>query len=253
MKTMLNLGAGNRIISEAVNHDLTQHREEIEVAWDLNELPWPWDDESFEKVAALSVLEHLRQNLLTSMDEIWRILKPGGSLYIGIENRFGYEYFLGKPDDHSFVTYTSLLPRFLANHRMKKKRGRHYRTYTYSYWGLKKLLREAGFRTANIAVSAPDYKNFAYLIPLDMAEIALFFHEKLGFGDTRRFSLEKDRPENRFSKILKRIIISIARLSRPATRENISALVLKLLQWLFTKSLFGSKLFAPSFSAFAHK
>jgi len=75
---MLNLGAGNRILEDAVNHDVVRHRPEIEVVHDLNVLPWPWEDASFDKVAALSVLEHLRQNLLTSMDEIWRILRPGG-------------------------------------------------------------------------------------------------------------------------------------------------------------------------------
>jgi predicted SAM-dependent methyltransferase len=75
---VLNLGAGNRIIEGAINHDVVKHRPEIDVVCDLNELPWPWEDETFDKVIALSVLEHLRQNLLTSMDEIWRIAKPGG-------------------------------------------------------------------------------------------------------------------------------------------------------------------------------
>lgn len=74
----LNLGCGNKPLEGYINHDLTVHADHVDIAWDLNELPWPWQDEAFEKVAAISVLEHLRQNLLTSMDELWRILEPHG-------------------------------------------------------------------------------------------------------------------------------------------------------------------------------
>lgn len=82
MDKILNLGCGNRLIENAVNHDLHRHREEIDIAWDLNDMPWPWEDESFEFIAARAVLEHLRINLLESVGECWRILKPGGKLYM---------------------------------------------------------------------------------------------------------------------------------------------------------------------------
>ena len=79
---LLNLGAGNRIIPEAINHDRIVHRPEIDVAWDLNDLPWPWEDESFDKILAIAVLEHLRIDLLQSVNECWRLLRPGGVIYI---------------------------------------------------------------------------------------------------------------------------------------------------------------------------
>jgi len=78
----LNLGAGNRILAEMINHDLTQHRPEIDIAWDLNSLPWPWPDNSFDMIVACSVLEHLRINLVESVNECWRILRSGGVLHI---------------------------------------------------------------------------------------------------------------------------------------------------------------------------
>lgn len=77
---ILNLGAGNRIIPEAENHDRIAHRKEIVTVWDLDDFPWPWNDESFEMIVARAVLEHLRANLLESVGECWRILKPGGVL-----------------------------------------------------------------------------------------------------------------------------------------------------------------------------
>lgn len=77
---ILNLGAGNDIREGAVNHDRLRHRPEIEVAHDLNVLPWPWGDESFDVIVARAVLEHLRINLLESVGECWRLLRPGGKL-----------------------------------------------------------------------------------------------------------------------------------------------------------------------------
>jgi len=80
MKATLNLGAGKRVMDNAVNHDLTKDWPGIDVAWDLNELPWPWGDCSFDLVVARAVFEHLKINLLESVGECWRILRPGGRL-----------------------------------------------------------------------------------------------------------------------------------------------------------------------------
>jgi len=82
MSDVLNLGCGNRLIPGAVQHDRTKHRPEINVVHDLNELPWPWEDESFDLVVARAVLEHLRITLIESVGECWRIMRPGGILYL---------------------------------------------------------------------------------------------------------------------------------------------------------------------------
>lgn len=78
----MNLGAGNNLVPGAVNHDLTRHRPEISVVWDLNSLPWPWEDCSFDMIVACAVLEHLRINLIDSVNECWRILRPHGVLHM---------------------------------------------------------------------------------------------------------------------------------------------------------------------------
>lgn len=82
MPKVLNLGCGDRIIPGAVNHDVRKHRPEIEIIHDLNSLPWPWTDNSFDQIQAISVFEHLDINLLHALDECWRILKPGGQLVV---------------------------------------------------------------------------------------------------------------------------------------------------------------------------
>jgi SAM-dependent methyltransferase len=82
------------------------------------------------------------------------LLAEDGWLYLGIENRFSFEAFLGAQDD-SGVPFTSLMPRKMADLYMQRIAPRHnrthdamssYRTYTYSYWGYKRLLERCGFK-----------------------------------------------------------------------------------------------------------
>jgi len=80
---ILNLGCGDRVMTgDVINHDLTKHRPEIDVTHDLNILPWPWPDNSFDEVQLISVAEHLKLNLIETLNECWRIIKPGGSLVL---------------------------------------------------------------------------------------------------------------------------------------------------------------------------
>lgn len=81
-KPILNLGCGNKLIAGAVQHDRVKHRPEVDIVHDLNVLPWPWADNSFERIVAWAVLEHLNIDLLQSMNECWRILKPGGQIQL---------------------------------------------------------------------------------------------------------------------------------------------------------------------------
>lgn len=89
----LHLGCGNRPIKDAVNHDLYKHGEHVDVAHDLESLPWPWADESFDRIVAIDVFEHLSLEVQQWLDECWRLLTPGGLLelrvpYYGHENAF---------------------------------------------------------------------------------------------------------------------------------------------------------------------
>lgn len=78
----LNLGSGNNIQANAINHDIVAHRPEIDCVHDLNELPWPFEDNQFEEVILYSVIEHLIITPIQTLDECHRILAPGGSLLI---------------------------------------------------------------------------------------------------------------------------------------------------------------------------
>jgi len=57
-----------------------------DIVWDLNDLPLPFDDETFEEIHAYEVLEHTGkqgdwQFFFKQFAEFWRILKPMGRFY----------------------------------------------------------------------------------------------------------------------------------------------------------------------------
>jgi SAM-dependent methyltransferase len=80
----LHLGCGIEKLDGAVNHDLDLHAPHVDVAHDLDVTPWPWDDGSFASIVALDVVEHLRADVSVWLDECWRILRPGGLLYVRV-------------------------------------------------------------------------------------------------------------------------------------------------------------------------
>ena len=78
----LQLGCGNDPKPGWINHDLVQ-LEGVEIVHDLNNRPWPWADNSIDEIWAKDVLEHLPDTLAT-MEELYRITKPGASVYIAV-------------------------------------------------------------------------------------------------------------------------------------------------------------------------
>jgi ubiquinone/menaquinone biosynthesis C-methylase UbiE/uncharacterized protein YbaR (Trm112 family) len=99
------------------------------------------------------------------LKELLRVLKPGGAIFVAIENRVGIQYFIGHPDDHVNVRFVTFLPRFLANYITKKRRNIEYRTYIYSPIKLKKLIEKAGFCDARLYSVFPHYQDISRLVP----------------------------------------------------------------------------------------
>lgn len=78
--TKLNLGAGDDIRRNWFNHDQIDGPG-IDCAFDLNETPYPLEDNMFELIYASHVLEHVTE-IFSSLEEINRILKNDGLLII---------------------------------------------------------------------------------------------------------------------------------------------------------------------------
>lgn len=74
----LNLGCGNNYLKGYINVDRVPGIADL--VYDLDEFPYPWPDNSVDEILMRHVLEHL-QDIRKVMDELWRILKPGGAAY----------------------------------------------------------------------------------------------------------------------------------------------------------------------------
>ena len=92
------------------------------------------------------------------MAKIFRLLKPGGYLYIGIETRYGWGAWLGARD-HSGLAFTSVMPRWLADRYCRLRKvpfygseisTEGYRTYTYTPSQYEAMVRGAGFQTVEV-------------------------------------------------------------------------------------------------------
>lgn len=158
-----------------------RNRENITVV-QANMHKLPFANNSCDLMMLIGVLEwaglellHKNPKIVQSffIKNLFNILKPGGILFIGIENRFNFRYFLGEID-HSGLKYTSLLPRCLANlvfnifqnkRRYFVYKSSGYRTYTYSYWGYYKLLRRCGFIDIKLLGCYPSYYRPKFISP----------------------------------------------------------------------------------------
>lgn len=136
----------------------------------------PFAEQSFDLIILNGVLEWLpfsKKNLNPRDAQLYylrlarRYLKPGGILYIGIENRWSYSQLIGAPDPHAGLRFVGVLPRPIADIICRIRTGDRYRPYLYSYTGYNQLLREAGFASSVSFAAIPSYNDPKVLISLD--------------------------------------------------------------------------------------
>lgn len=158
----------------------------IPVLGSAMKLPFP--NESFDIVAFNGVIEWLGAANKAidpiiiqkqALKEACRVLRPKGTIYIGIENRFSLRYILGDRDDHSFLKFTSLLPRRIANLYCLLRKGEKYYTHTHSLKTYHKMLTESGFVGTTTFYPWPNYRNPELIIPMNYEKISAFFIELL--------------------------------------------------------------------------
>jgi SAM-dependent methyltransferase len=139
---------------------------------DIHRLPLP--PESFDLVVMNGVLEWAalggeteepetaQRNLLA---KVWELLRPGGGLYIGIENRFAL-IFLAGGRDHGQPRAMGILPRRLGEWYGQMLGVPKRRPLTHSPAGYRRLLSEQGYEDIRFWYAFPSYSYPRVLIPL---------------------------------------------------------------------------------------
>ncbi len=79
--TKLYLGCGERRLEGYVHVDV-EATPVTDIVHDLNDMPWPWNDDAVTTIAAVDVVEHLDVDLIRFCNECWRVMVPGGRLFV---------------------------------------------------------------------------------------------------------------------------------------------------------------------------
>jgi len=78
----LNLGCGNKKINGYIGVDFVKTKS-TDIIHNLNYFPYPFEESSIDEMLVDNVLEHL-DDLILTIEEFHRILKPGGIIKINV-------------------------------------------------------------------------------------------------------------------------------------------------------------------------
>ena len=164
----------------------------------------PFAAESMDMIAMNGVLEWVAEGVPgdpgelqeSALKRVYRLLRGGGYLYLGIENRICPGYFIGYNDPHCGLPYVTVLPRPLAQWYARRRGAAGYRNYLYSSRGYARLLRKIGFTRVDIYAAIPSYNDPRFLLPL---KSGAFSHYVRSFEGTPR--------GNRLRRIIKEVLL----------------------------------------------
>lgn len=126
MAKKLNLGCGTDIRPDYVNLDISD-LEGVDVVHDLNNLPLPFEDNTFTEVLCLDILEHIDYPLLLA--ECHRILESGGRMVIDVPHFSSNNNFVDPTHRHRFSVKTF---NFFCEGTWERKQRAYYFPFSFS-------------------------------------------------------------------------------------------------------------------------
>jgi SAM-dependent methyltransferase len=156
----------------------------------------PYDDAVFDVVVLNLVFEWcgsrcagesfeaVQKRLLS---EMFRVLRPGGVLYLATKNRFAVRYLIGKGDEHCYgMAFGNALPRRLTAFLLRLAGHERIGGLLYSYSEMRTLLAATGFTRMDSYWAAPEMRCPVQYIPCDAPAIRKARRKQgLVQGDTR--------------------------------------------------------------------
>ena len=104
MKKVLDLGCGKNKTEGAIGVDKIK-LEGVDIIYDIEMSPLPFKDNCIDKIICNSVLEHVN-NLVSIMEDFYRVLKPGGILVVNVPHGSSTNYITGPTHKRPFGVRT---------------------------------------------------------------------------------------------------------------------------------------------------
>jgi predicted SAM-dependent methyltransferase len=131
-KKILDVGCGSHKVPGAIGMDVLD-LESVDVKHDLNSFPYPFEDHLFDEIYCLHVLEHV-DDLIGTMKELYRIVKPGGIIYIRVPHASCCTTAWADPTHKRFFVHRSFehfdsrsdIYKFGTDFRIRKRRLHYY-------------------------------------------------------------------------------------------------------------------------------
>lgn len=101
-KKALHIGSGKKRLPGSTTIDILD-LPGVDIVHNLDIMPWPFQDNEFDLVFAHSVFEHL-EDQIAIMEEMHRILKPGGRIIITVPHFRCTDAFTDSTHTHFFTT-----------------------------------------------------------------------------------------------------------------------------------------------------
>jgi predicted SAM-dependent methyltransferase len=120
----LNLGCGSKKTPGWINTDKVPDCDPDQVV-DLEQLPWPWPDNSVDEVMLSHVLEHIGQSTelyLGIIKELYRVCRDGATITVIVPHP-RHDHFLNDPTHVRIVTEEGLNTFSQASNRRLMARG----------------------------------------------------------------------------------------------------------------------------------
>lgn len=137
----------------------------------------------------LSYPDESTQNVhRNALSELFRILSPGGTLFIATKNRFGWPYLAGHKDS-SHLRFGSIMPRWMANFLSRIFLHRPYRIITDSLGGYTSLLDSCGYEKPTFFWPVNGYQRSATWVDLSDNQAVKIAIEKSDMTRLKKLSL----------------------------------------------------------------
>lgn len=102
---IINIGCGKTRIPESIGVDCVEIPGYVDIVHDLNVIPYPFEDSFADEIHFYHVLEHL-ENPVEKIEEIHRILKIGGILYMRVPHFSSHGAFTDITHKRPFSYYS---------------------------------------------------------------------------------------------------------------------------------------------------